>query len=160
MENSNSVNDSNRSSRSSRSSSGNHIKDNDLSNKQTNNKLLRQLTMGRFTVSGHCEICGHSPSPSICNKCSSIPSFALFTLQTRLKLNEIKDIELTDICHACAGNKTLKSQLFSYGQLIGIDCCESLDCNIFHERCRLVTKLEDNLQAISMLENNLSIIEI
>ena len=38
-------------------------------------------------------------------------------------------------------------------QYIGKNCCENLDCNIFYERCRVITKLEDNIEIMNKLKN-------
>ena len=37
-------------------------------------------------------------------------------------------------------------------QMIGKGCCESLDCVIFHERCRLITRIEDYREAVKEIE--------
>jgi hypothetical protein len=38
--------------------------------------------------------------------------------------------------------------------MIGADACESIYCAVFYERCRVTTRLEDNMLAMDALEAN------
>lgn len=114
--------------------------------------FLKQQSMDRFTVKGSCEICGENPSPALCQACANNPN-SLIILNSRIKKVEIANNELQHICGNCVKHSQIGS-IFTKNEFIGKDCCESIDCQIFYERCRLITKIEDCKEAIDELENN------
>jgi len=58
---------------------------------------------------------------------------------------------LSEVCRNCV-RSSQPSLLFARGEMVGPDCCESLDCGVFHERCRLVTRIEDCKIAVTEIE--------
>jgi C4-type zinc-finger of DNA polymerase delta len=116
-----------------------------------NLKQKKQQTMDHFTLKGNCEICDLNISPILCKNCKKQLNSSLIILKTRMKKVEVKEEELRLICNNCtkfsqAGN------LFIKNIFIGFDCCNNFDCNVFYERCRTITKLEDNLEITTRLE--------
>ena len=121
-------------------------------NQIKNIKQKKQQIMDTFTIKGNCEICDTNISPILCKNCKIKLNSSLIILKTKIKKIEIKDFELTSICSNCVKFEQ-NSLIFMKNQYIGNNCCENLDCNIFYERCRVITKLEDNIEIMNKLKN-------
>lgn len=95
----------------------------------------------------------------ICEQCSAKPAGVWSSITARLKAVEERQQALRVVCCACAGHSQIED-LFLAGPsmqpqkqqeqqqrgrqtLLGADCCVSLDCPVFHERRRGVSRLED-----------------
>lgn len=110
----------------------------------TKHKRNKQTSMDQFTTQGICEICTNDALPlkTLCTHCTTTPHTTLRTLTTTLHTLHTKEAMLSKICNNCAKHKQ-HSVLYLKNEVIGPDCCESLDCQIMYERARLVTRLED-----------------
>jgi hypothetical protein len=86
------------------------------------------------------------------SKCSKDLSSTLIILTKRLNKTIIRDKELSMICQNCS-RAVQPSELYKSQEMIGADCCESLDCIIFYERCRTVKRLEDYSLSVEEIEN-------
>lgn len=115
----------------------------------------KQTLMDQFTVQGSCTVCGNDSQPqkTLCGPCSNYPLKTLVTLMSRLKMNTQKEQDMALVCHNCSRYAQL-SKLYSKGDIIGPDCCESLDCQVFFERAKLVTRIEDLYTAVNEVEEN------
>lgn len=117
-----------------------------------NFRQKKQLTMDLYTVKGNCEICDLNISPILCKNCKKNLNSSLIILKTRMKKIERGEEELKLICTNCT-KFSQTGNLFTKNQFIGKDCCENFECNIFFERCRMTTKIEDNIEIMNKLEN-------
>ena len=108
--------------------------------------------MDLYTVKGNCEICDSNISPILCKNCKKKLNSSLIILNTKSKKIEKLDEDLKNICTNCVKFSQI-GNFFTKNQYVGYDCCENFDCSIFYERCRVVKKIEDNIQIIKKLEN-------
>jgi hypothetical protein len=74
-------------------------------------------------------------------------------LNSRLNRVTLAERSLQAVCGNCAGQPQ-RSELYAKGALLGADCCESIDCPVFFERCRLVGRIEDCTEAVKALEKD------
>lgn len=108
-------------------------------------KAHHQMTMDRFTTQATCEICDKDalPQKNLCATClHQQPMESMLLLTQRLQGAQALDHQLSMICHACAGCPQPAS-LFQRGSMIDVDACQTLTCATFHERVRLVRRIED-----------------
>lgn len=97
-------------------------------------------------------MCFKEPSKPICEECSlNNIDTSLLHLQNQKNILNKTDSDLESICYNCVKHYQNKD-LFLKHSLIGLNCCESLDCQVFYERNRVVTKLEDKIEALNLLE--------
>ena len=108
--------------------------------------------MDSYTIKGNCEICDSSISPILCKNCKTKLNSSLIILKTKIKKIENIDNKFYQICSNCV-KFSQKSVFFMKNHFVGKDCCENFDCNIFYERCRVITKLEDNIEIINKLHD-------
>jgi hypothetical protein len=113
----------------------------------------KQTSMDQFTQQGSCEICQQDalPQRTLCERCSADPAMALCTIMGRMQLVAQKERTLTKVCENCA-KCPQPAVLYARGEITGPDCCESIDCPVFFERARLVTRLEDFQISIAEIE--------
>lgn len=104
----------------------------------------QQTTMDRFTTQTKCELCPNDAMPqrNLCHECFEQPLDSLVVLMQRLNMTKEKEKHLESICQACA-HFHQESLLFVKNEMIGPNACESIECPIFHERNRLVMRIED-----------------
>ena len=98
----------------------------------------KQTSMDQFTTKGTCEICTNDaiPQKTLCPYCSSNYFNSYVLLRNRLNSVEQKDLSYSLVCLNCS-KCSQPSSLYAKGHMIGINSCESIDCPIFHERCRI-----------------------
>jgi DNA polymerase zeta len=118
---------------------------------------LRQQTMDSYTLQSYCDCCGSesmniSRTQGICRACQLNLPQTMLTLQTRLSNIEYEDLNRIKFCHDCSG-RFQHRQLFAKGQLIGEDCCQSLNCEYFYDRYKLVLKIEDFENSLSRIND-------
>jgi DNA polymerase zeta len=115
----------------------------------------KQTSMDQFTKQGSCEICQQDAQPqrTLCASCAEDPQMALCVVMGRMKLVTEKERDLSKICQNCT-RIAQSSVLFVKGEIVGPDCCESLNCPVFFERARLVTRLEDVQAAAREIEDS------
>jgi len=65
----------------------------------------KQGTLDRFVVSGHCQICGSSPSPPLCDGCAADPAAATVALAARLGATRHAEEQLHEVCARCVGGQ-------------------------------------------------------
>ena len=113
-------------------------------NKDKAGNKKKQTSMDQYTRQSSCEVCGKDAQPqkTLCEFCSADPQMAMCVVMNRLKAVAEKDRIFSIICHNCA-QCSQPSALYAKSEFIGPDCCESLDCQVFYERARIVTRLED-----------------
>ena len=65
------------------------------------------------------------------------------------------------MCGACVGGQhhSQRGTLKTAGQLVGPDACESTTCAVLFERLRVITRLEDNHEAMRVLEKGIKDVE-
>lgn len=110
-----------------------------------NNKRKQyQMTMDQFTTQASCELCAEDalPQRNICQRCLDNHMESLITLTQRLGLAQHRDKELELLCQICCG-AAQPARLFQRGELISSDACSALECPVFHERTRLIARIED-----------------
>jgi DNA polymerase zeta len=107
---------------------------------------LKQQSMDRYTIKGLCEVCGADaePNKSLCANCLDNPSNALIVILQRLNISQDGDRHLSLLCQNCS-RKDQSATFYTRKQMVGPNCCSSLDCAVFFERCRVVTRIEDCL---------------
>lgn len=113
-----------------------------------------QKSMDQFTIQGNCEICSQDaiPQTSLCKSCQIEQNTSLTILMQRLHIVTNKEKEISRICQNCS--KFIQpSILYKKNEIIGPDACESLDCTLFYERSRLITRIEDCQLAITEIED-------
>lgn len=116
----------------------------DLSTGGSLYRKRHQTTMDQFTMQATCEICGQDalPQKNLCPTCVQKQMDSLILLTQRLNMVQAQDTALAAICQRCTGFAQ-HAQLFAKGEMIAEDACMALECVIFHERARLVTRMED-----------------
>ena len=108
----------------------------------------QQTLMDKFAYNYSCELCASDASTSLlCAACAAEPS-SLLLLQRRLGSLESAEQTLRRLCDSCAGFPQ-RSMLLEKGQLIGPDTCAAISCPVFFERCRVVVRLEDAVEALN-----------
>lgn len=114
----------------------------------------KQTSMDQFTMQGSCEICSEDalPQKTLCGKCSADQQMSLRVIMSRQRLVAEKEQVLAKVCQNCT-RSAQPNVLYVKNEIIGPDCCESLDCQIFFERCRLVTRLEDFQASVAEIED-------
>lgn len=95
-------------------------------------------------ITSTCQLCSNDTSikKSLCYECREkniMQSYLL--IQHQLHVIEQKNHDLSFICSQCS-HKYQSSILFQK-LMIGKDTCSSIDCKVFFERCRTITRLED-----------------
>lgn len=125
---------------------------------QSGRKRVQQ-SMDQFTVRTNCEVCDSEnalPGKSLCQQCIDpqknhvVPTSTVMILLERLKIAQEKDYCLRMICQNCS-KQPQHAQLFRKRELIGENCCKSLDCPVFFQRCRFILRLEDYQVALEDL---------
>lgn len=118
-----------------------------------------QTLMDQFTTQGLCEVCQQEdalPRKLLCSTCMSVDnameSFTFLTL--RCNQARLQDQQYQEQCRKCAQyNRKNQTELFMRNELIAVEACESLACEVFHERCRLTLRLEDYTSAVRDIED-------
>ena len=118
-----------------------------------NSMILKQQTITSFVKKGTCEICSASPSDIICNNCKEDQAKSLSILTNTLNNLYLTDYSYKKICENCT-RQTQFSVLFKKSELIGPECCCSIDCAVFFQRLRTVTRIEDASLALESLTND------
>jgi hypothetical protein len=110
----------------------------------TRKRHHHQTTMDQFTMQATCEICGQDalPQKNLCASCVHRQMDSLILLTQRLNIVQSHDAALAATCQRCTGFAQ-HAQLFAKGEMIAEDACVALECVVFHERARLVTRMED-----------------
>jgi DNA polymerase zeta len=111
-------------------------------------KKLVQKSMESYLYQRHCEICGQENNSAICQQCMETPLESYLILITNMKQLQIIDDNLSKKCNICT-NSLQKSNLFVKNEMLGYDCCESIDCKIFFKRNRNLLRLEDAVYAVN-----------
>jgi len=118
-------------------------------------KQQQQTTMDRFTTQSKCELCNEDaiPQRNLCIQCMTYqPQDSLILLMQRLNLTIKKEKELERKCQSCS-HFHQEHVLFMKNELIGPNVCQSIECRNFHERNRLVMRIEDFLIATHDIQN-------
>eukprot|EP01031_Cornospumella_fuschlensis_P033121 gene33121-40064_t len=132
-----------------------------LKNYYANNATKKgvQMLMDRFTTQALCEVCQEHdalPRKMVCALCLSpslITESYLYLMQ-RYRQAELDNQRYEEICRQCASyNSTSQLALFAKNELVAVEACESLACDVFHERCRLALRLEDYQLAVQDIES-------
>lgn len=108
-------------------------------------RQLKQTSMDIFTIQNTCIVCDvydAVPKTGLCQGCSKKRNDSLIVMFHRLNISTNADNHLMRLCLHCSRSNQ-SSQMFSKGEMIGQDSCESLDCSIFFERCRIIARIED-----------------
>jgi DNA polymerase zeta len=113
----------------------------------------QQTTMDRFTAQSECELCKQDalPQKNLCADCLQQPMHSLVHLTQRLNLTVQREKQLERICSQCSGLHQ-GSELFVKREMIGRDACQSLSCQTFLERTRLVMRIEDFTMATRLAQ--------
>ncbi len=120
-------------------------------------KRIKQTSMDQFTTQGTCTLCENDSvlKKSLCAHCLYVnqlqTSFSL--LYSRLNLAVAVEAALADKCVICTQRRPQHAALFAKDEMIGPDSCESLDCDVFFNRCRAVTRIEDLTTAVADIED-------
>ncbi|RYG66144.1 hypothetical protein EON64_10415, partial [archaeon] len=136
-----------------------------LQNYYTSSKKGVQMLMDQFTTQALCEVCRDQdalPRKLVCAQCSS-PSQrteSYLYLMQRFRQAQLDNQRYEERCRQCASyNTSAHSHLFAKNELVAVEACESLACDIFHERCRLVLRLEDYQLAVQDMESQAAVSE-
>lgn len=114
-----------------------------------------QTSMDQYTIQGVCEVCGRDAVPMrvLCRPCLEQRSTTLTVLQYRLRHVALKEQSFARICRNCT-KFSQESALFAKHEMVSEHCCRSLDCAVFFERTRIVTRLEDYRLAVAEVEED------
>jgi hypothetical protein len=115
----------------------------------------QQTTMDRFTTQSKCELCAEDAMPqrNLCQHCLSQPGESLILLMQRLNLTKEREKVLERHCQETCVHFHQESMLFAKNEMIGPNACESIECSHFHERSRLVMRIEDFMIATHDIQN-------
>jgi len=114
-----------------------------------------QTSMDQYTIQGVCEVCGRDAVPMrmLCRPCLEQQSTTLTVLLYRLRHVALKEQSFARICRNCT-KFPQESALFVKHEMVSEHCCRSLDCSVFFERTRIVTRLEDYRLAVADVEED------
>jgi hypothetical protein len=114
----------------------------------------RQTLMDRFTAQASCTVCGADAQPqkALCTVCSESGMDSLVLLMRGLNAATQREHAMSLVCQNCSKSPQACS-VYCKGDIVGPDCCESLDCELFFERGKLVTRIEDFQIAVSEIED-------
>lgn len=114
-----------------------------------------QTSMDQYTIQGVCEVCGRDAVPMrmLCRPCLEQQSTTLTVLLYRLRHVALKEQSFARICRNCT-KFPQESALFVKHEMVSEHCCRSLDCAVFFERTRIVTRLEDYRLAVADVEED------
>ena len=121
---------------------------------------LVQTSILRYSSKNNCDICGSTAvtssstnksiqlnsNSSLCHECKYInpPKYSYLSMLTRLNALKAADAQLQYICQHCVHHTSPQTiECFKKGELLGSDCCQSLDCPVFYKRFALVIRIED-----------------
>jgi hypothetical protein len=117
----------------------------------------KQTSMDQFTTQETCAVCGKDSLPrrSLCALCLADQNMqtSMVVLRGRLNYAVATEKAMEQACVNCARCHTQKGPLFVKHAMIGPDCCESLDCDVFFDRCRIITRIEDLTIAVHDIED-------
>lgn len=114
---------------------------------------FKQRSMDQFTLRGLCECCGGDSVAALCPPCREDPLTTAVSLHASLDRERSADANLAAICRRCSRQSAGQSStLFLRRGLVGHNCCESMECPTFHDRCKVVLKIEDLVAATSELD--------
>lgn len=115
----------------------------------------KQQSMDIYAMSTTCEACQLHDSKSNCRLCSQCLDHdidsSLLTLYHRLNIYQDMNRNLQLICYNCS-KKTQYASFYVKNDMIGKECCSSLDCKIMFERCRVIKRIEDYETAIKSVD--------
>lgn len=112
------------------------------STKKTGGRFL-QSVITDFMHTKTCAVCGSKGCSAIlCASCLAHKQISLDIMLSRIVEADEFENFLHSSCRDCSRHLN-PSQLFSLDTYVGKDCCNSLDCNIFFERCRIVSRREN-----------------
>jgi len=116
---------------------------------------MAQTSMDQYTIQGVCEVCGKDAVPMrvLCRPCLEQRGTTLTVLLYRLRHMTRKEQSFSRICRNCT-QFPQESALFAKHEMVSEHCCRSLDCAIFFERTRIVTRLEDYRLAVADVETD------
>ncbi len=86
-------------------------------------------------------VCGQDCACTLCSNCQNQLPTSILILLMRVKESDNRDSELQMICYNCCEHNTT-TDLFASTTLISSESCQSLDCNVFYERCRTIARRE------------------
>jgi DNA polymerase zeta len=114
----------------------------------------RQTLMDRFTAQASCTVCGGDAQPqkALCVVCSESGVDSLVLLMRGLNVAAQREHAMSLVCQNCSKSPQTCS-MYCKGDIVGPDCCESLDCELFFERGKLVTRIEDFQIAVNEIED-------
>lgn len=130
---------------------------------------LIQTSILKFSTKASCDICGEYAASSICTRCKEVgvsdmgpntklvvSSLSYLSLVTRLNSLKTADTHLKRICQQCVGGVSASGasqtiDLYKRNELLGSDCCVSMDCPVFFKRYAYMTRIEDNQYALNAL---------
>ena len=116
-----------------------------------NGKKAVVSTIDTFFLNKLCEFCGKASKNTICSEClydkRQSYAFIMYSLKNRQSMEQ----NLSTICLNCA-NHFQPILPLQQGELLGPECCSSIDCSLFHKRYRLMLKIEDLQYILNNME--------
>ena len=94
---------------------------------------IAKKTLESYMKSSACSVCRGKLDADfpVCEACVQRPQNSLFTLRSRLKMEELKATNLARICRSCVGHP--------FGDEV---CCDSKDCPVFYTRTKHAASLK------------------
>jgi DNA polymerase zeta len=118
---------------------------------------LKQSSMDAFTIQTDCLICSSTnalPKKAICKSCYENPAESLMRLYHRLNIAVDADRAYQYLCSICSrSTRTSHAGLFQAGEMVSSDSCQSIDCQVFFDRCRIITRIEDYQNILTDFDN-------